>query len=142
MNETVKTEIRALRRNSRFAYIASVNEEGFPQIKCMFNIKNDDMQVFYFSTNMSSKRVQQFLLNRKASVYYCNEKKFKGALFSGTMEVLEDNEIKKRFWNAGDEKYYSKGVTDPDYCILKFTAETVNYYHSLSNSTLMITELI
>ncbi len=141
MDKEINSEIRKLRTKSRFAYVGSVNGEGFPQVKCMFAIRDEDVRTHYFSTNTSSKRVAQFRENPKASVYYCNEIFFKGALFTGTMEVVEDNEVKARFWNKGDEKYYSKGVTDPDYCILKFTASTVNYYHGLSNTTLSIDDM-
>ena len=40
----------------------------------------------------------------------------------GTMEVLEDAETKEEIWRTGDTMYYKKGVDDPDYCVLKFTA--------------------
>ena len=141
MSRKIISEIKKLRKNSKFAYVGSVSEDGFPQIKCMFTIKGDDVRVHYFSTNTSSKRVAQFLGNPNASVYYCNETMFKGALFTGTMEVCGDRETKERFWNKGDETYYPKGVTDPDYCILKFNAESVNFYHGLSNTTLSIDEV-
>ncbi|MDO5575033.1 MAG: hypothetical protein Q4G60_13750 [bacterium] len=36
--------------------------------------------------------------------------------------------IKEECWRNGDTMYYSKGVTDPDYCILKFTATSGRYY--------------
>ena len=31
-------------------------------------------------------------------------------------------------WREGDTMYYSDGVTDPDYCVLKFVAESGRYY--------------
>lgn len=31
-------------------------------------------------------------------------------------------------WRKGDTMFYKKGVTDPDYCVLKFTAEGGRYY--------------
>ncbi len=37
--------------------------------------------------------------------------------------------------------YYPKGVDDEDYCVYKFTADTVNYYYGLSNVTLSVEEL-
>ena len=48
---------------------------------------------------------------------------------------------KNLLWRDGFEKYYSKGVDDEDYCVFKFTADTVNYYHDLSNTTFSIEEL-
>jgi general stress protein 26 len=141
MNETIKTEIRRLRENSEIAYIGSVNEEGYPQIKGMLVLEHDSMQVQYFSTNTSSKRVRQFLANPKASVYYCDLAQYKGVLFTGMMEVCKDPGTKALLWRDGFEKYYPKGVDDDDYCVYKFIAETVNYYHGLGNITFSANEL-
>ena len=135
------SEIIELRKNAEVAYVGSVNEAGFPQIKCMLVPEHESMKIHYFSTNTSSKRAGQFLKNPKAGVYYCDETNFAGALFTGTMEVCTDHETKAMIWRDGDEMYYPKGVDDEDYCVFKFTAETVNYYHDLSNVTLPIDQL-
>ena len=139
----IKKGIRTLRENAQVAYVASVNGEGFPQIKGMLVLEHDSMKTHYFSTNTSSKRVAQFLNNPKASVYYVDDTKdqYKGALFTGTMEVCTDHETKAFLWREGFEMYYPKGVDDEDYCVYKFTAETVNYYYGLSNVTLSADEL-
>ena len=31
-------------------------------------------------------------------------------------------------WRDGDTMYYPGGVTDPDYCVLKFKAQSGRYY--------------
>ena len=51
----------------------------------------------------------------------------------GDIEVLQDMESKQRLWHEGDEKYYSLGINDPDYSVLRFTARWGNYYHGLVN---------
>lgn len=139
----VISEIKKLRENSPVAYVGSVNEAGFPQIKGMLAVEQGDIKTHYFSTNTSSKRAGQFLKNPKACVYYCDDTKdkYKGALFTGTIEVCTDHETKAMLWHDGDELYYPKGVDDEDYCVYKFTAETVNYYYGLSNVTLPIDQL-
>ena len=142
MNDLFKSEITKLRGESKIAFISSINEDGYPQTKAMLVLETDSLQTQYFSTNLSSKRVQQFLKNPKASVYYCNEPGFKGALFTGTMEVCRDHDTKAFLWRDGCEIYYPKGVDDEDYCVYKFTAKTVNYYHGLNNITFIIDELM
>lgn len=143
MNNNVVSEIEKLRKNAKVAYIASVDENGYPQVKGMLVMEHESLKTQYFSTNTSSKRVKQFLNNPKASVYYSDETKdkYKGALFTGRMEVCTDHETKALLWRSGCELYYPKGVDDEDYCVYKFTAEKVNYYHALSNYTLTADEL-
>lgn len=141
MTEHEKKEIINLRKKAKIAYICSINEEGFPQTKAMLVLEQDEMGVQYFSTNTSSKRAQQLINNPKTAVYYCNEDEFKGALFTGTMEVCTDVETKTFLWRPGFEMYYPNGIADEDYCVLRFTAATVNYYHGLTNFTISIKEL-
>lgn len=139
--DNLKAEIRALRESRPVAYVGSVNGEGYPQIKAMLVLEHDRLDVQYFSTNTSSKRVGQFLKNPKASVYYCDEAQFKGALFTGHIDVCTDRETKAKLWREGFEIYYPKGIDDEDYCVYRFTAEAVNYYHGLDNQTVSVKEL-
>ena len=56
-------------------------------------------------------------------------------MLKGTMEVLEDSESKEMIWREGDTMYYPKGVTDPDYCVLRFTAAEGRYYSNFKSET-------
>lgn len=141
MNKAIKNDIYKLRQDSSIAYLASINEEGYPQIKAMMVLEHESMKVQYFSTNTSSKRVGQFLKNPKASVYYCDTISYKGVLFTGKIEVCTDRETKAFLWNDNSWKYYPKGIDDEDYCVYKFSAETVNYYHGLKNITFSVDEI-
>ena len=116
------------------AFISSVDSEGFPNTKAMLPPrKRDGIKSFYFSTNTSSMRVGQYQANSKASIYFCDKRFFRGVMLKGTMEVLEDSDSKEMIWNEGDTVYYPLGVTDPDYCVLKFTAETGRFYSNFKS---------
>lgn len=108
----------------KVAMIASVDEDGFPNIKAMFTPRKIEGGCFYFSTNTSSMRTQQYMKNPKASIYFYKKGRFvyEGIMLAGTMEVLQTEEIKEEIWQPGDTMYYKQGVHDPDYCVLKFTA--------------------
>lgn len=113
----------------KIAFIGSVDEQGYPNVKAMLRPrKREGIKVFYFTTNTSSMRVRQFLSDNKACVYFCDSRFFRGAMLRGTMEVLTDAESKEMIWRDGDTEYYPEGVTDPDYCVLKFTAISGRFY--------------
>ena len=59
-------------------------------------------------------------------------------MLKGTMEVLTDNKSKEMIWQEGDTIYYSKGVTDPDYCVLKFTAKEGRFYSNFKSENFKI----
>lgn len=120
------------------AFISSVDAKGFPNIKAMLAPRKIEGNCLYFTTNTSSMRVAQYRENPKASVYfYCRGRfKYEGVMLVGTMQVLCDDEIKKEIWRTGDTMFYKKGVTDPDYCVLKFTAEKGRRYCDLKTESL------
>ena len=120
-------------KKQKVAFIASVDEDGFPNMKAMFVPRKIEGDSFYFTTNTSSMRSQQFMKNPKASIYFYNKWRFKyeGIMLIGTMEVLQDDAIKREIWSPGDTMYYKQGVTDPDYCVLKFTAVRGRHYCDL-----------
>ncbi len=117
--------------NAKLSFVAYLDEGGFPAVRAMLPPRErEGIKTFYFSTNTSSKKVQCYRENPKASIYFVDKRFFRGINLRGTMEVLEDAQSKERIWRSGDTMYYSKGVTDPDYCVLRFTAEQGRYYSS------------
>ncbi len=124
-------------------FIGSVDKDGFPNIKAMFTPRKIEGNCFYFSTNTSSMRALQFMRNPKASIYSFNRGRFKfeGVMLTGTMEVLQDDDIKREIWCTGDTMYYKQGITDPDYCVLKFTAIKGRHYCDLKTESFNIEDL-
>ena len=133
--EEAKREALSLANRSGIAMLGTNGDDGYPNIKAMLKIENEDLKIIWFSTNTSSRRVAQLNRDSKACVYFVDFDQFKGLMLVGSVEVLQDIESKKRLWSEGSERYYPLGVTDPDYSVLRFTAQWGNYYHALSNVT-------
>jgi general stress protein 26 len=116
------------------SFIGSIDSEGFPNMKAMLPPrKRDGIKQIYFTTNTSSLRVNQFKENSKTCVYFCEQLAFRGVMLKGTMEVLEDSDSKAMIWHEGDTIYFPLGVTDPDYCVLKFTAHQGRFYSNFTS---------
>jgi len=130
-------------QKQKTAFVGSVDEDGFPNMKAMFTPRKIEGNCFYFSTNTSSMRAQQFMKNPKASIYAYHRGRFKyeGIMLTGTMEVLQDDGIKQEIWRTGDTMYYKQGVNDPDYCVLKFTAIKGRHYCDLQTESFNIGDL-
>ena len=116
------------------SFISSVDSDGFPNTKAMLAPrKREGIKTFYFTTNTSSMRVAQYRTNPQACIYFCDKRFFRGVMLKGTMTVLEDMASKEMIWQEGDTVYYPHGVTDPDYCVLRFTVQTGRYYTNFSS---------
>lgn len=80
----------------KVSFIASVSEDGFPNLKAMLAPRRRiGIREFWFSTNTSSMRVAQYRQNPKASIYFYDKRFFRGVMLVGSMEVLEDAASKK-----------------------------------------------
>lgn len=121
------------------AFIGSVDFDGFPTMKAMLAPrKREGIKTFYFTTNTSSMRVEQYKKQPKACIYFYDKRFFNGVMLQGYMEVLEDAASKEMIWKEGDTMYYPLGVTDPDYCVLKFTAKSGRFYRNFHSDDFLI----
>ena len=128
-------------RKQKVAFICSVDEEGFPNVKAMLKPrKTDGLHTFWFSTNTSSMRVQQYRINPNACIYFYHKGliRYTGVMLKGRMEVLTDQQTKDMIWRRGDTMFYKGGVTDPDYSVLKFTANSGRYYCDLKTESFTV----
>lgn len=122
------------------ALVGSVDDAASPNIKAMLKMENEGLRTVWFSTNTSSKRAAQFRKNPRSCVYFMEAERWTGLMLTGTMEVLDDPESRRRLWRDGFEVYYPLGVDDPDYTVLRFTARRGNLYENLSNVDFDIVE--
>lgn len=119
---------------SSISFLSYVDGDGFPITKAMLRPRErNGIKEIWFSTNTSSNKVRFFKENNKASVYFVDRRFFRGVSLVGTVEVLETPAAKERLWQIGDKMYYKEGVTDPDYCVLKFTAIKGRYYSNFKS---------
>ena len=124
----------------KVSLICSIDSENYPNVKAMLRPrKRVGLKEFYFSTNISSMRVAQYKKNPKASIYFYHKGLIStGVMLKGKMEVLTDQKTKDMIWRRGDTIFYKKGATDPDYCVLKFTATSDRYYCDLKTEDFVI----
>ena len=133
--EVGRSKALALVERSGIALVGSNGDDGHPWIKAMLKMETEGLKTVWFSTNTSSRRVAQFRREPKASVYFVDFSDWMGLMLIGEVEVLTDSQSRKRLWRDGYEQYYPLGIDDPDYTVLRFTAESANYYYQLDNLT-------
>lgn len=128
-------------KKQKVSFICSLDDKNYPYVKAMLKPnKMVGIKEFYFSTNTSSMRVKQYKNNPNASIYFYHKGlvKYEAVLLKGKMEVLTNQDIKSKLWRKYDFLFYKKGKTDPDYCILKFTADEGRYYCDLKTESFVL----
>ena len=117
------------------AQLCYMDKDGFPVTRAMLKPRErNGLREFYFTTNTSSEKVAALRNNPKASIYFVDRRFFRGVSLAGVAEILEDAATKERIWRDGDEQYYGKGVTDPDYCVIKVTIQKIRFYSNFKST--------
>ena len=137
----MQEKITKLIKKVPFPVVTSLDSQGFPTVRTMGLVKSHSTppKTLYFSTNTSSQHVAHFRNTPQSCVYFTHIRGFnyEGLSLYGTIEILEDAPTKKSFWTPLSRIYY-KSPTDPDYCILRFTAHKARYYKALKSTDIKI----
>ena len=137
-----KKEIIEFISKQRTSIISSVDEQGYPATRALIQPVLIDGNDIYFATYTSSRKVTHYRNNSKACVYFYEKgKSFKGVTIKGNMVVLTDQETKDKFWQPFFSRFYKKGVTDPDYCILKFAGFEAQWFTDFKTQTIKLSEV-
>ncbi|MFW9805096.1 MAG: pyridoxamine 5'-phosphate oxidase family protein [Candidatus Thorarchaeota archaeon] len=121
------------------AYLTTVDKNGYPQTRAMFNLRNSErypklIPIFakqhndftiIFSTNTSSTKIEDIKSRPKVSVYFCRPEETKGVMFGGDVEIVDDTELKKALWHENWVRYYPQGYDDPDHTVLRLVPTVV-----------------
>ncbi len=145
--EEVKKLSLELIETSKAVILTTVDSEGIPITRAMFNLRNKEQfpefseffanqeheYIIYISTNTSSSKIEHIKSNPRISVYYCDTEDFKGVMFGGEVEKIDDMEIKRKIWLDWWTRYYPEGLEDPDYALLKLNPKQARFYYRLQN---------
>ncbi|MCK5129668.1 MAG: pyridoxamine 5'-phosphate oxidase family protein [Clostridiales bacterium] len=126
MNANIIKKANDIVNSSTAAYVAVILKEGFPHCATRSSQKPDGIFSCYFSTSTSGDMAQSIINNSKTSV--CFNKGADNVSLSGNCEIVSDMSIKKELWNDGLIEYFPKGVKDPEYCVIKFTAKSASLW--------------
>lgn len=134
--DNINKTIANLIDRQEVCFLSFINDAGFPTTRTMLNPrKRQGIKEFYLTTNSASQKVQSLLINNRAGLYFYDRNTYRGAAFIGTIEIIRDQTVKDEIWREMDTIFYESN-TDPDYCVLKFTANAVRYYQDYSSTNI------
>lgn len=106
-----------------YCVLALIGPDGYPSASTISAAKADGVRRIHFCTGLTSPKAERVKHCGKASVCF-NSPEYNITLV-GTIEILTDPEIKREMWYGGLAQHFS-GPEDPNYCVLRFTAERYN----------------
>ena len=101
--------------------LTSVNEKGYPRTCIVAKAKNVGFSDVYAVTSKRSAlngKATHFENNSKASI--CCHIGNDSVTLIGDVEFITDRALQESIWNESDRKFFSKGIDDPKFRLIKF----------------------
>ncbi len=98
--------------------IASVNSDGFPRPVPMAKGETQGCGIVWMATGADSVKVADFKRNPKAGL--CYDKGGSSVCLRGTVEIIDDDDIRKEKWQDWYINHFPGGPADPNYLLLRF----------------------
>jgi len=109
-----------------FCSLVLVDCEGYPTASVLTAAKSDGIKHIWFGVIRDGNKAVRAAANKKASVHFGTAEH--SVTLVGEVEILDDVETKKDIWYDGLAPHFPEGVTDPNYCVLKFTTKRWNAF--------------
>lgn len=89
-------------------------------------IDNEGIRTIWFATRASSAKTAHIRANSRTGVsLFCQRDNL---VLTGTAEVITDPQAKLSHWQEWFIKYFPLGPDDPEYVLIKFSAEAASIY--------------
>ena len=131
------TKILEVIRGPKLAALATVKEESgnvLPAVRYIVAMGFEDLSLMA-ATRKSSGKVQDIKKNPNFSLTIWTGKDLipedltkPYVVIKGKAELIDDKKAKSSFWNPYLENHFN-GINDPEYTLLKFVANSIEYYH-------------
>jgi len=105
--------------NSRV--LVTVDESEKPRARIMSPFTPEDDWTIWLGTFPKSRKVEQIKKNPNVVVFYYDSKTFSYVNISGKARLINDADLKAKYWKEGWERFYPD--RDKDYILVKVTPE-------------------
>ena len=140
MNSNIFAKANQIIKICDAAYLGVIDENGCPHVSTVSTIKPESIFTAYFATGMGANKTKRLLRDKRASV--CYRADGNNISLVGEAEILTDQETKSRCWLDWLIHHFPGGETDPNYCIIKFTAKRASLWIDNESAEFMIDELL
>ena len=106
-------------KDEGFCTLALIDESGFPTASTVSIIKADGINQLMFGVSLDDNKAHRVQACNRASV--CINSGEYNITLVGTAEILTGAASKEALWQPWFSEIWPGGVTDPDFCVLRFS---------------------
>ena len=130
MTIEVLNHILGIVHSCPFVYMATINQEKYPEIRHLMNTMNEKAENLYlhFLTGIYSPKMEQLKKNPKICLYFYDPQTHRSVRLFGQMKK-EDNIVERgNYWNDSYKMFGYTGPDDPNWGLMAFIPDGYKYY--------------
>jgi len=117
---------RELITSGRSFVLATVGEDGFPQMRWMGAAYLEELITVYMAAGAESRKMGQIRSEPKSQLMFQSDDYSRVGTLTGSSEVVEDAGTKQKvFAGIAAASQYFSGPDDPNFGVIKFTCRRV-----------------
>ena len=113
--------------------MATTNADGGIRSRPMRGVIDDQASTIWFFTDRDTDKDEEVTRDPRACLAYASTSDQTYVSLSGRISLIHDRDQITAHWNAGAEAYYPNGKDDNSVVLLKFTAESGEYWDAPSS---------
>lgn len=129
MNTKLFEKANELIRTFEYTSFGVIDENGYPSASAIILCNPENISELHFITTLDSNKAKRLQKNNRASMNcYTSENNL---TLVGEAEIVTDQEAKNKHWKKWIElgvDIYADGVSDSNYCFIKFTTKRVSLW--------------
>ncbi|MCL2857176.1 MAG: pyridoxamine 5'-phosphate oxidase family protein [Oscillospiraceae bacterium] len=129
MNTKLFKKANEMIRTFAYASFGVIDENGSPSVSAISLQNPENISQLYFTTTMDSNKRKRLQKNNKASINCYTS--MNNITLVGETEIFSDQEAKSKYWQEWvrlGADVYPGGVSDPNYCFVRFTTKRVSLW--------------
>ncbi|NDJ53274.1 MAG: pyridoxamine 5'-phosphate oxidase family protein [Chloroflexi bacterium] len=105
--------------------LVTYGSDGLLHSRLMQPYDTEESLDIWFGTRPDSRKVEEIQADNRALVMFYNLKEAAYVSMNGTIEMVDDPELKKQYWHEAWEDYFERGPEGDDYMLLKFVPNRI-----------------
>ena len=129
MSSTLLERANELIKTFKYASFGVIDEQDYPSVSAVSLQNPENISELYLTTTMDSNKARRLHKNNKASINCYTEAN--NITLVGECEIFFDQETKSKYWQTwitSGADIYPDGVSDPNYCFIKFTTRRASLW--------------
>jgi general stress protein 26 len=119
--DSLLTYARMIVDSSNSRVLITIDETGKPRARTMSPFTPEENWIIWLGTFPNSRKVEQIKNNPNVVVFFYDSKSYSYVNVSGTARLVNDSDLKAKYWKNGWKKFYPD--RDKDYILVEVTPE-------------------